>query len=124
MNLRDAWHSGKLDGSSIEGMNPVLVLTPPNNRRIKLELEVIEKGFVQLDAVPRAEQAGSAEDRAQFKALIHSANSAHVKQAAIGQLKDSNKQRALVAELNTDLRTIYTDLRNNLAVHRMTASHP
>lgn len=124
VNLRDAWHSGKLDGSSIEGMNPVLVLTPPNNRRIKLELGVIEKGFVQLDAVPRTEQAGNAEDRAQFKALIHSANSAHVKQAAIGQLKDSNKQRALVAELNTDLRTIYTDLRNNLAVHRMTASHP
>lgn len=123
VNLRDAWRNGNLDGSSIEGMNPALLLTAPNNRRIKLELAVIEKGFVQLNAVPRTEQADSAQERAQFKSLVHSNTSMHVKQAAISQLKESNKQRALVAELNTDLRNIYTDLANNLALHGMTASH-
>jgi hypothetical protein len=124
VNLREAWRNGKLDGSSIEGMNPALLLTPPNNRRIKLELAVIEKAFVQLDAVPRTEQAGIAEERAQFKAVIDSANSMHVKHAAISQLKERNKQRALVAELNTDLRTIYTDLKSTLALHRLTATQP
>lgn len=123
VNLRDAWHSGSLDGSSAEGMNPLLVLTPPNKRRIKLELAVIEKGFVQLNATPRAEQPSSPQDQQDFKALMHSANNAQVKMAAINQLKESNKQRALVAELNTDLRTIYTHLKNNLALHYMTVSH-
>ncbi|MGH8452663.1 hypothetical protein [Pseudomonas sp.] len=122
-NLRDAWHNGSLDGSSVEGMNPMLVLTSPNKRRIKLELAVIENGFVQLNTIPRTEQAGNEQDRQDFKALIHSANNTHVKLAAIGQLKENNKQRSLVAELNTDLRNLYTDLRNDLALHRMTTSH-
>lgn len=120
VNLRDAWRNGSLDGSSIEGMNPVLVLTPSNNRRIKLELAVIENGFVQLNAVPRTERAGSDQDQLDFKALIHSTGKTHVKLGAIHQLKESNKQRALVAELNTDLLNIYNALNNNLALHRMT----
>jgi len=55
--------------------------------------------------------------------LIHSTGKPYVKLGAINPLKDSNKQRALVAELTTDLFNIYTDLRNNLTLHHMTASH-
>jgi hypothetical protein len=61
--------------------------------------------------------------RLDFKVLIHSTGKPYVKLGAINPLKDSNKQRALVAELNTDLFNIYTDLRNNLTLHHMTASH-
>lgn len=124
VNLRDAWHNGSLDGSSAEGMNPVLVLTSPNKQRIKLEMAVIENGFVQLKAAPRTEDVGAAQDRLDFDALIHSANSAHVKLAAIHQRKENNKQRALVAELNTDLLNIYTHLKNRLALYHITTSHP
>lgn len=123
-NLRDAWRNGRLDGSSEAGMDPMLILTSPNNQRIKLELAVIEHAFVQLNTVPRTEQAGSAKDRQAFKALIQSANNTHVKHAAIRQLKDDNKQRALIAELNTDLHTLYTDLRSHLAIHHITTSLP
>ena len=120
VNLRDAWSKGSLDGSSSNGMNPAWVMTSSNQQRINLELAAIEKAFVQLNAIPRTEQANSAQDRLDFNNLIHSSAGTHVKQAAINQRKNDNQHRAQVAELNTDLRNIYTELTNNLALSQMT----
>lgn len=122
VNLRDAWGSGSLDRSSRKGMDPAWILTPPNKQRIELELAVIQKAFVQLNAVPRTEQAGSAQARQDFNKLIHSSAATHLKQVAINQHKDDNRHRAQVAELNTDLRTIYTDLEKHLALSQITKS--
>lgn len=122
VNLRDAWGSGSLDRSSKNGMNPTWILTSPNKQRIELELAVIQKAFVQLNAVPRTEQAGSAQARQDFTQLIHSSAATHLKQVAINQHKDDNRHRAQVAELNTDLRTIYTELEKHLALSQISKS--
>ena len=122
VNLRDAWSSGSLDSSSRNGMNPAWILTSPNKQRIELELAVIQKAFVQLNLVPRTEQAGSAQARQDFNKLIHSSAATHLKQVAINQHKDDNRHRAQVAELNTDLRTLYTDLEKHLALSQITKS--
>lgn len=98
----------------------MLVLTSSNKRRIKLESAVIEKAFVQLDTTPRTQQAGSSQASQDFHDVIHSDSKTHVKLTAINQFKANNQQRALVAELNTDLRNIFTDLRGNLAVYQIT----
>ncbi len=115
IQLRDAWRAGSLDGSSSKGMDPLLVLTSSNGRRLKLELGVIDKAFIQLQAIPRTEQANSAQERRDFNKLTHARTAKpQVKQAAIIREQADNKQRALVSELNTDLRNLYTELRNNL----------
>lgn len=120
IHLRDAWRDGSLDGTSENGMKSTLI-TGSNKRRLKLELAAIEKGYVQLDAVSRTEQAGNPQARLEFHGLIHSDKPTPLKAAAINQALNENKQRKLVADLNTELTAIYLDLRDNLVISRFTA---